>query len=97
MKIEAPVEVITSKFYLIIQIMRAFTKLRSEAREFAKANSIALIDGPKLMQMIASLQQSGNKQALKEVARACPKCGSEMVLRVARKGPNSGKEFCGCS
>ena len=32
-----------------------------------------------------------------EVARTCPKCGSEMVLRVAKKGAHSGKEFGGCS
>jgi restriction system protein len=65
----------------------------SEAKEFAKANSISLIDGPKLRQMIAAVQQSGNMQAEQEVAGACPKCGSEMVLPVARKGPNSGQKF----
>jgi restriction system protein len=69
----------------------------SEAREFAKANSIALIDGPKLTQLIASVQQSGNMQAQPEVVRACPKCGSEMLLRVAKKGPHSRKKFWGCS
>ncbi len=26
----------------------------------------------------------------------CPKCGNEMVLRTAKKGPNAGKEFFGC-
>jgi predicted RNA-binding Zn-ribbon protein involved in translation (DUF1610 family) len=30
-------------------------------------------------------------------APACPKCGKEMVKRVAQKGKNSGKEFWGCS
>ena len=68
-----------------------------EAREFAKANSIALIDGPKLTQMIASVQQSGNMEAQPAVARACPKCGSEMVLKVAKKGQHSGEKFWGCS
>jgi restriction system protein len=28
---------------------------------------------------------------------ACPKCGAELVLRTARKGPNVGKAFYGCS
>jgi restriction system protein len=78
-------------------IVVTYGEFTSEAREFAKANSVALIDGPKLTQMIASVQQSGNVQARSEVARACPKCGSEMVLRVAKKGPHSGKEFWGCS
>jgi restriction system protein len=78
----------------IVVTYGAFT---SGASDFAKANSIALIDGPKLTQMIASVQQSGNMQTQQEVARACPKCGSEMVLRVAKKGPHSGKKFWGCS
>jgi len=56
-----------------------------------------LIDGPKLTQMIASVQQSGNMQTQQEVARICPKCGKEVVLRVAKKGAYSGKKFWGCS
>jgi restriction system protein len=78
-------------------IVVTYGEFTSEAGEFAKANSIALIDGPKLTQMIASVQQSGNMQAQPEVARACPKCGGEMVLRVAKKGPHSGEKFWGCS
>lgn len=27
----------------------------------------------------------------------CPKCGSELILRVAKKGPNAGNQFYGCS
>jgi restriction system protein len=78
----------------IVVTYGAFTP---EAMEFAKANSIALIDGPKLTQMIASVQQSGNMEAQPEAVRACPKCGSEMLLRVAKKGPYSGKKFWDCS
>ena len=33
-----------------------------EARAFAKASSVELIDGPKLTQMIASVQQSGKQE-----------------------------------
>lgn len=33
----------------------------------------------------------------KETKQRCPKCGSEMVLRVTSKGENKGKEFWGCS
>jgi restriction system protein len=44
-------------------IVATYGEFTSEAREFAKANSIALIDGLKLTQMIASVQQSGNMQA----------------------------------
>ena len=27
----------------------------------------------------------------------CPKCGSSMVLRTAKRGPNAGGKFYGCS
>lgn len=29
--------------------------------------------------------------------KACPVCGKPMVLRIARKGPNAGSQFWGCS
>ena len=27
----------------------------------------------------------------------CPRCGSALVLRIAKKGENAGKQFYGCS
>jgi len=33
----------------------------------------------------------------KESQNLCPKCGSELVLRVAKRGTNRGNEFYGCS
>jgi ribosomal protein L37AE/L43A len=33
----------------------------------------------------------------KERKELCPKCGSPLVLRVAKKGANAGKKFYGCS
>ena len=33
----------------------------------------------------------------KENKSSCPKCGSELVLRVAKQGKNKGNEFYGCS
>lgn len=80
-------------------IVVTYGDFTSEAREFAKPNSITLIDGLKLTQMIASVQQSGAMQPkpIAVEARSCPKCGSPMVLREARKGPHVGKKFWGCS
>lgn len=40
------------------------------------------------------------KEAVENVAEAtikCPKCGSDMVLRTAKKGNNAGNQFYGCS
>jgi hypothetical protein len=65
-----------------------------EAGEFAKVNSMTLIDGPKLTRMIVSVQQSGNLRPKQEgPVQACPQCGSAMVLGEARKGPHAGKKF----
>tara|TARA_Y100000588_G_C14175116_1_gene890986 strand:+ start:577 stop:1347 length:771 start_codon:yes stop_codon:yes gene_type:complete len=36
-------------------------------------------------------------RADKSAERKCPKCGSRMILRKAKRGVNSGKEFWGCS
>ena len=33
----------------------------------------------------------------KQNAVKCPKCGSDMILREAKKGPNQGRQFWGCS
>jgi len=33
----------------------------------------------------------------KEETNSCPKCGSELILRVAKKGKNKGNKFYGCS
>jgi restriction system protein len=33
----------------------------------------------------------------KEQKNLCPKCGSELILRVAKKGANAGNQFYGCS
>ena len=81
----------------IRQVKATYGEFTSEAREFAKANSIALIDGPKLTQMIASVQQNGNIQAQQEVVRTFPKCSSEKVLFMAKKGLHLRKNFWGCS
>ncbi|BAF72445.1 conserved hypothetical protein [Sulfurovum sp. NBC37-1] len=33
----------------------------------------------------------------KEQKNVCPKCGSELILRTAKKGTNAGNQFYGCS
>lgn len=36
-------------------------------------------------------------ESLIQQTPSCPKCGSEMVLRTAKSGPNAGNQFWGCS
>ena len=80
--------------------------LSRPAREFAADNGIQIIEGKDLARMIAEVQRSGNMQTSPEPAPApvpattaptCPACQSPMVLRTAKKGPNAGNQFWGCS
>ena len=81
-----------------------------EALDFARDKPIDLIDGAQLATMLkrfqpseeftegASTQVRADALGTAPPARpTCPKCGREMMLRRARRGPNAGKEFWGCS
>src|SRR5699024_9471119 len=41
--------------------------------------------------------QQLNSRTTADAERKCPKCGSKMVLRTARKGANAGNQFWGCT
>ena len=45
----------------------------------------------------ATSNASGIATGLASMELICPRCGSKLVLRTAGKGPNAGKQFCGCS
>ncbi len=38
-----------------------------------------------------------NESAESSATKSCPKCGSDMVLRTSKKGPQAGNQFWGCS
>ena len=58
-------------------------------------------DTSKSMPKEEILQESETKQEEKIIEGTpemiCPKCGSKLVLRTARKGANAGNQFYGCS
>lgn len=68
-----------------------------EAKNFAADKPIDLVEGNQLARLIANVQRG--EAALKKVSgsNVCPKCGDEMVLRTAQRGPNPGQKFWGCS
>jgi restriction system protein len=75
-----------------------------EARRFAAGQRIQLVDGYEL-KVIARVVEEGGWAPLPStypplnegMAAACPRCGSEMVRRIATRGPNKGNAFLGCS
>ena len=83
------------------------------AQEFAQGRNVKLVDGARLFSLIrqakASLAtQPGHAQPAQSTERPaprtpagsapdCPKCGSAMLKRTAKKGQNAGSEFWGCS
>lgn len=70
----------------------AFT---DEAKSFADGRAIQLFDARKLRAMIGSVHSAA--PVADNAVPACPKCGSNMVRRTAKKGSNAGNQFWGCS
>ncbi len=84
----------------IVVTSGAFTK---EAIDFAAAQRIELVDGDDLVRLIGGAQTRSTTAAPAPVpvsasaARICSSCGSGLVLRQAKRGPNAGGQFWGCS
>ena len=77
------------------------------ATEFAKNKPIKLL-GEKFLAQILMLAR--DKRAIPEISiertteqkplsasSQCPKCGSALIVRKAKKGKNAGREFIGCA
>ena len=46
---------------------------------------------------VREIVASKNEPVQSSAIKSCPKCGSEMKLRTAEKGPEAGNQFWGCS
>lgn len=66
-----------------------------QAIDFAEGKPIELIDGPKLLALVNDVQVS--PQVTIEKPKVCPKCSGDLVERTAKRGPNAGNTFLGCS
>lgn len=73
-----------------------------EARKWADGKAITLIDGDRLRHLLGHFDHTcaileDSESARIQDAAECPSCGSRMVLRTARRRPNIGSQFWGCS
>ena len=66
-----------------------------EAKSFAEGRSIRLFDARKMRALIGTTPVIIPKPAA--MTPVCPKCGSEMIRRTAKRGSNAGNRFWGCS
>jgi restriction system protein len=78
----------------------ATTNFTSDAIDFARAKPIELIDANSLLVLLRDVQTSNKiAQSIPSDPEApeCSQCHSSMVLRTAKRGPNVGTKFWGCS
>lgn len=76
-----------------------------EAQSFASNKPIELINGETLYKLISEVRSAkslvnvpiSSEKTTTQTSIVCPKCGSRMVERVAKRGQNTGKKFYGCS
>ena len=84
----------------IVACSGAFSK---PAREWAVGKQVQLLDGSRLARMLDGVDVAvapspdPSLEAGTAGSVSCPKCGSEMVLRTAKRGARSGQRFWGCS
>jgi restriction system protein len=80
----------------------ATTSFTPDAMNFAKNKPIELIDANSLLHLLQTVQTSGKmiappaKAERDDLAPDCPRCGSAMVIREAKKGSKVGSRFWGC-
>ena len=70
-------------------------KFTQQAIDFALSKPISLMGADELLSLVQSVQPETKLETAKPVV--CPRCGSELVARQAKRGANAGNRFLGCS
>lgn len=70
-------------------------KFTQQAIDFASDKPIELLSGNDLLLLVKDVQAEHNIAQLQQAS--CPRCGSELVERQAKRGTNAGNTFLGCS
>jgi restriction system protein len=67
-----------------------------DARDFAAGRNIELLNGSALAAILQATRRP-DVVTSPPSSPSCPKCGSIMIARVARRGPTAGESFWGCN
>ncbi|AUC89452.1 DUF2034 domain-containing protein [Alteromonas sp. MB-3u-76] len=70
-------------------------KFTQQAIDFASDKPIELITGNELLSLVKDAQAEPIIAPVQQAS--CPRCGSELVERQAKRGTNAGNTFLGCS
>ena len=75
-----------------------------EAQNFAAGKPIDLVDGGQLVDLVRNVRArssdatpSAASTGTSSSTSICPDCGSELVVRTAKRGKSAGSRFWGCS
>lgn len=68
-----------------------------EATRFAEGRSIELVSTDSVLRLVQETKGVGAPVSSPAERPSCPKCGSSMVQRTAKRGDNAGGTFWGCS
>lgn len=93
------------------RIAIAAGRFTREAQSFADGKTLELIDGSALLALVHAVRRETASHVSPRMAgrtilhepfapvamQTCPECDAPMVRRTARKGPNAGDDFRGCS
>ena len=101
---------VVRELYGIMSAERAFSGIlvttssfTREVHRFAADKPIRLIAGKELDRLVRSVQRTPGSAILPpgpspfDKIPVCRACGSEMIVKTAKKGPNAGNQFLGCS
>lgn len=69
----------------------------AEAESFAAKSGIELVDGKALSVLLVEITGEPESERAPLTINVCPRCGSDLVRRVARRGKRQGEAFLGCS
>jgi len=70
-------------------------KFTQQAIDFASDKPIELLSGNELLSLVKDVQAEPFIEPVQQAS--CPRCGSELVERQAKRGTNAGNTFLGCS
>jgi restriction system protein len=68
-----------------------------DAKRFAEGRSIELVSTDSLLQLVRETRKTTPNVPFPKTEASCPKCGSPMVRRTAKRGENAGASFWGCT